>query len=79
MHYVKSYLCSNPSGRIFQISSRLSDCQHGLTFDTSDFSETLPGSLGWTCGSEQYTAMWLSVGMAGNFVGILVFTSLSDM
>lgn len=55
------------------------DCVHGYTFDQSEFTETLPESMGWVCGSEQYTAMWLSVGLAGNVVGTIIFTSLADM
>ncbi|XP_018008663.1 organic cation transporter 1 [Hyalella azteca] len=55
------------------------DCQHGKQYDQSDFKETLPMSLGWVCDSEHFTAMWLSVGLAGNVIGTLAFTSLADI
>ncbi|KAF2361630.1 Major facilitator sugar transporter-like [Trinorchestia longiramus] len=55
------------------------DCAHGHTYDQSDFQETLPTELGWVCEKEHYTAMWLSVGLAGNVIGTFVFTSLADI
>lgn len=55
------------------------DCQNGWTFDTTWYDENLPMGREWVCDRSIFTPRWLSVGLAGQVFGSLIFTLLADM
>ncbi|XP_063870886.1 carcinine transporter-like isoform X2 [Scylla paramamosain] len=53
-------------------------CSDGWEFDTTQFTTTVASSLGWVCDRGHYSHHTLSVAMAGNAVGTLLFPLVAD-
>ena len=56
----------------------LLECRHGWDYDKTWYDNTLPMQLDWVCDKDSYVANWLSVGMAGNVAGTIIFNPISD-
>ncbi|KAL7648662.1 UNVERIFIED_CONTAM: hypothetical protein RMT77_000569 [Armadillidium vulgare] len=53
-------------------------CQHGWDFDTSEWEETPVTKFEWVCGRKDMVTTMFSLGFAGNAVGIIFFSVMSD-
>ncbi|RXG53382.1 Solute carrier family 22 member 7 [Armadillidium vulgare] len=58
--------------------SSSSGCQHGWDFDTSEWEETPVTKFEWVCGRKDMVTTMFSLGFAGNAVGIIFFSVMSD-
>ncbi|KAB7504225.1 Organic cation transporter 1 [Armadillidium nasatum] len=53
-------------------------CQHGWDFDTSEWEETPVTKFEWVCGRKDMVTTMFSLGFAGNAVGMILFSAMSD-
>ncbi|KAK4292585.1 hypothetical protein Pmani_034673 [Petrolisthes manimaculis] len=58
---------------------KTTECQDGWEYDHTSFDHTLTTRQDWVCGRESLSSTWISVGVAGNVIGTLIFNSLSDI
>ena len=54
-------------------------CQHGMYYDQSEFTATLPSTMNWVCEDSLEPATWLAVGNAGKMIGTAIFLFLADV
>lgn len=62
----------------YSVSGDVRECSDGWEFDKTQFTTTVASSLGWVCDRGHYSHYTLSVGMAGNAVGTLLFPLAAD-
>lgn len=73
-------LTSDISGLVqtFNSTYGIISCQSGWDYSHTDYDTTLSMDRNWVCDADSQGANWISVGLAGNVVGTLVFNSVSD-
>ncbi|XP_076044362.1 carcinine transporter-like isoform X2 [Oratosquilla oratoria] len=54
-------------------------CQAGYTYSKEDYEETMVSQFDWVCANDEDGPQLLSISIAGNVVGTIIFNTLSDI
>ncbi|XP_063879611.1 organic cation transporter 1-like isoform X2 [Scylla paramamosain] len=76
MHEISWMSYNNTS--TFTVTNKTKECNNGWEFDTTEYSATVGTSLEWVCERDHYSHYTMSVSMAGNAFGSLIFPILAD-